>query len=30
MDIFFLACSKETVKATELKCSLKESLLYIE
>ena len=30
MDIFILACNKETVKLTELKYSLKQSLFYIE
>ena len=29
-DIFILACSKETVRPTELKYSLKESLFYVE
>ena len=29
-DVFILACSKETVKPTELKYSLKESLFYVE
>ena len=29
-DIFILACSKETVKPTEFKYSLKELLFYIE
>ena len=29
-DISILACSKETIKPTELKYSLKESLFYIE
>ena len=29
-DIFILACSKETIKPTELKYSLKESLFYVE
>ena len=28
--MFILACSKETVKSTELKYSLKESLFYVE
>ena len=28
-DIFILACSKETVKPTELKYSLKESLFFM-
>ena len=30
MDIFILACSKETVEPTELKYSLKELLFYIK
>ena len=29
-DFFILACGKETVKPTELKYNLKESLFYVE
>ena len=30
VDVFILACSKETVRPTELKYRLKESLFYVE